>query len=143
MDAPGQVEILYRTLLALALGASIGLEREFRGFEAGIRTTALVTIGAAMFGSATLALGDSRIAAGVVQGVGFLGAGLIFQRDATVHNLTTAATLWAAAGIGLLVAIDLLVVAAGMALVVIILLEIQPVSDWVYSKGNRTADTRK
>lgn len=143
MPLSEQADVIVRVLVALALGAAIGLEREFRGFEAGFRTTALVAGGAAMFAGASLDFGDSRIAAGVVQGIGFIGAGLIFQRDATVHNLTTAATVWAAAGIGLLVALDSWAVALAMTAACIVLLELQPISDWVYRRGDRTADRRR
>jgi putative Mg2+ transporter-C (MgtC) family protein len=142
MDTADQVELLYHVLIALALGAAIGLEREYRGFEAGIRTNALVCAGAAMFTAASNDAGDSRIAAGVVQGVGFLGAGLIFQREATVHNLTTAATVWASASVGVLVMLDVWVVALGATAAMIAVLELQPISDWVYQRGDRTADQR-
>ncbi len=142
MDFGDQLDVLWRVLAALGMGAAIGLEREYRGFEAGIRTSALVCAGAAMFTGASLDFGDSRIAAGIVQGIGFLGAGLIFQQGATVHNLTTAATMWAVAGVGVLGALEVWVVSLGMTLAIIVLLELQPLSDWVYKRGDRTADRR-
>ena len=135
MSPEQQLEACSWVLLALGLGTAIGAEREYRGFEAGIRTTALVTSGAALFGVASVHLGDSRVAAGVVQGIGFLGAGLIIQRDMQVHNLTTATTIWAAASIGLLCALELWIVAAGATVAVIILLELQPLSQWVFDRG--------
>jgi putative Mg2+ transporter-C (MgtC) family protein len=95
--------------LALVLGGLIGLEREFRGRAAGLRTHMVVSLGAAlmMLVSIDLALryqprGDpGRIAAQVVSGIGFLGAGAIIRYGATVQGLTTAACLWTAAGVGL------------------------------------------
>lgn len=133
MSNGDQFEIFLRLLLALGLGGAVGLEREFRGHEAGIRTSALVCLGAAMFGEASHHFGDSRIAAGVVQGIGFLGAGLIFQRGDGVAGVTTAATIWVLAALGLLVAEQLTLVAALLAVLLILLLELAPVSNYVFS----------
>jgi putative Mg2+ transporter-C (MgtC) family protein len=101
-------EIALRLLTALAAGAAIGLERTYHGRPAGFRTYALVCLGPAflvIFG-ASLAPGDpaatSRIAQGVLTGIGFLGAGVIFKEGLSVHGLTTAASIWTAAGLGLL-----------------------------------------
>jgi putative Mg2+ transporter-C (MgtC) family protein len=132
-----QFEIYVRLLYALALGASVGLEREFRGHEAGIRTSALVCLGAAGFGEVSEVFGDSRVAAGVVQGVGFLGAGLIFQGQSGVRGVTTAATLWVMAGLGLIVSEELWLTALLLTITLIILLELSPVSDWVFNIGKR------
>lgn len=132
-----QFEIFLHLLIALGLGAAIGLEREFRGHEAGIRTSALVCVGAALFGETSLLYGDSRVAAGVVQGIGFLGAGLIFQRGPDVRGVTTAATIWVLAGIGLAVAEDLWLTAVLVTATLIVLLELAPVSDMVYRLGIR------
>ena len=82
-----QFEVFAHLMLALVLGALIGMEREYRGHEAGVRTSALVCLGAALFGHTSLLYGDSRVAAGVVQGIGFLGAGLIFQRGPDVRGV--------------------------------------------------------
>jgi putative Mg2+ transporter-C (MgtC) family protein len=142
VENPDQVEVLWRLLAALGLGALIGLEREFRGFEAGIRTLALVSGGAATFGAIGLEYADSRVAQGVAQGIGFLGAGLIFQRRATVHNLTTAATVWATAAIGLLMVEEMGWVALGMAVTTVVVLEMHPMSDWVYRQGDQWASRR-
>jgi putative Mg2+ transporter-C (MgtC) family protein len=132
-----QFEVLVRLLLALGLGAVIGAEREFRGHEAGVRTSALVCMGAALFGETSLLYGDSRVAAGVVQGIGFLGAGLIFQRGLDVKGVTTAATIWALAGIGLAVAESLWLTALLVTGTVVVLLELSPVSDSIYRLGVR------
>ncbi len=102
-----QVEMVLRLLLAAGLGAAIGYQREKAGKPAGLRTHILICIGAALFTIASSygfgVLADpSRIAAGVVVGVGFLGAGAIIRRgEGIVEGLTTAATIWAVAAIGL------------------------------------------
>ncbi|GIW12715.1 MAG: hypothetical protein KatS3mg062_0154 [Tepidiforma sp.] len=131
MSADDQLTVFVRVLAAFALGALVGLEREFRGHEAGIRTNSLVCGAAALFGSISLELGDDRVAAAVVQGIGFLGAGIVFQRGRTVHGVTTAATIWMMAAVGLAVASELFVLAALVTGTVVVLLELAPVSDWV------------
>jgi putative Mg2+ transporter-C (MgtC) family protein len=139
MSNGDQLELVARLCLALGLGAAIGVEREFRGHEAGVRTTALVCLGAAMFGEISATFADSRVAAGVVQGIGFLGAGLIFQRSGGVSGVTTAAMIWVTAALGLLVAQDLWLTAIGVTVVVVVLLELSPLSDWLYSRRRQPA----
>jgi len=135
MSNPDQFEVFLRLLLALGLGALIGAEREYRGHAAGLRTTALVCAGAALFGEVSSIAGDSRIAAGVVQGVGFLGAGVIMQRGHSVVGATTAATMWLVAGLGLLVANHLWLTALLSTATALTLLELEPVSIWLFRKG--------
>lgn len=91
--------------LALAFGAMIGVEREWRLKQAGLKTMSLVSLGASAFALMTNTFGPGnhnpgQIAAAVVGGIGFLGAGLIMHRGLTVQGLTTAATLWASASVG-------------------------------------------
>lgn len=100
----GPLELRFAAAMAWAiiLGYIIGAERELRGKDAGISTHILVVTGAMIF---TLAgagdvTGSTRVAANVVTGIGFLGAGLIFHADGGVKNLTTAASLWVAAALG-------------------------------------------
>jgi putative Mg2+ transporter-C (MgtC) family protein len=101
--------MILRFLLAAALGAGIGYQRERAGKAAGLRTHILVSSGAALFtlvsiyGFSGAAVDISRVAAGVVAGIGFIGAGVIFRglRGEGVAGLTTAASMWAAAAIGL------------------------------------------
>jgi putative Mg2+ transporter-C (MgtC) family protein len=92
--------------VAACLGASIGLERQWRQHLAGLRTNTLVALGAAIFITYARAAGDNegatRIAAQVVSGIGFLGAGVIFKEGLNVRGLNTAATLWCSAAVGLL-----------------------------------------
>ncbi|MFC1992197.1 MgtC/SapB family protein [Chloroflexota bacterium] len=104
---PTEVEMVLRLLLAAALGAAIGYQRERANKPAGLRTHILISVGAGLFTIVSVygfsAIGDpSRVAAGVVAGIGFLGAGAIMRRgEGIVEGLTTAATIWAVAAIGL------------------------------------------
>ena len=112
---PSQWELAARLLLAAVLGAIIGFQRETYGKPAGLRTLALISLGAGMFGVISLNgfLGNNAdvIAAGVVTGVGFLGPGAILHRHGGVEGLTTAATIWVAAGVGLAAAAGLYILA--------------------------------
>ena len=106
-DIPFQFDLLVRLLLAAVLGAAIGLERELHDHPAGMRTHLLVSVGSAtftvlsMFAFATDDSDPGRIAAQIVSGIGFLGAGAILKYGATVRGLTTAASLWAVAAVGM------------------------------------------
>lgn len=122
--------------LALACGALIGSERQVRQRLAGIRTNALVALGAAIFVVFSAQFPDemtpSRVGAQVVSGIGFLGAGIIFRSGFTVHGLNTAATLWCAAAVGVLAGIGAwqhAVVATGM--VVFVNLGLRPLVKFV------------
>ena len=99
-------ETFINLAVAMLLGAGIGFERQWRQRMAGLRTNTLVAIGAASFVVfASLIPGDgspTRVAAQVVSGIGFLGAGIIFREGMQVTGLNTAATLWCSAAIGLL-----------------------------------------
>ena len=92
--------------VALACGAVIGSERQIRQRMAGLRTNALVALGAAAFVTFSALYPDevspTRVAAQVVSGIGFLGAGIIFRDGFTVHGLNTAATLWCSAAVGMM-----------------------------------------
>jgi putative Mg2+ transporter-C (MgtC) family protein len=109
------LDVLARLALAGGLGAAIGFERELREREAGLRTHLLVCLGSALFtiisaygfhefltsGDAVVRADPTRIAAQIVTGIGFLGAGAIIRQGISVRGLTTAATLWVAAAIGM------------------------------------------
>lgn len=124
-----ELEMVLRLLLAVALGGVIGYQRERAGKPAGLRTHILICVGAALFTLASIyGFTDSdaaRVAAGVVAGVGFLGAGAILHRGGgIVEGLTTAATIWAVAAIGLTVGSGLYLVptvATAITLVVLLL----------------------
>ena len=126
---------LVRLLVAAALGAGIGLEREIHGHPAGMRTHLLVALGSSLFtvlsihgfGSGDPRLTDpSRVAAQVVSGIGFLGAGAILKEGASIRGLTTAASLWAAAAVGMAAGVGDHLVALGAT--VIVLLSLSPLN---------------
>lgn len=129
IDQSEQWAIIGRIALAGTLGAIIGLEREFRGYPAGVRTMALVCLGSALFADVSrLFGGNDRIAAQVVSGIGFLGAGLMFRSGVGVKGVTTAATIWATAAVGMAVGIEAYMVAAAAAVFTVILLELRVVT---------------
>jgi putative Mg2+ transporter-C (MgtC) family protein len=91
--------------LALVLGTLIGLERQFTQHAAGLRTNALVAVGAALFVTLDRVMGDpahARVASYIVVGIGFLGGGVIVKEGRSIHGLTTAAALWCSAAVGTL-----------------------------------------
>jgi putative Mg2+ transporter-C (MgtC) family protein len=111
-----EADMVLRLIIATLLGGLIGYERELAEKPAGLRTNLLVCLGAALFTVASIygfgSQGDpSRVAAGIVAGIGFLGAGTILRGDGAVHGITTAATIWAVAAIGLAVGAGLYLVA--------------------------------
>lgn len=95
----------YQLLLALLMGGLIGAEREYRTKAAGFRTMIMICVGATLFTMVSTRITGSgdRIAANIVQGIGFLGAGIIFKESNRVKGLTTAATVWAVSALGMCV----------------------------------------
>ena len=131
MDNLGlQLELTVRLIVALLLGGAIGWERELQRMPAGFRTHALVSLGSAIFTviSAYAFTGPgsdpTRIAAQIVSGIGFLGGGAILHYGGTVRGLTTAASLWSVAAVGMAAGAGLFVVAGISAVLVIIGLEL-------------------
>src|SRR5919109_3383587 len=114
-EAPSWPHVLLRLVVAACLGGAIGFERELREREAGLRTHLVVCVGSALFtlvsaygfreflvnGGSVVRADPTRIAAQIVSGIGFLGAGAIIRQGLAVRGLTTAATLWVVAAIGL------------------------------------------
>ena len=128
-----QLQILYQLLLAIFLGGLIGLEREYKGKEAGLQTYSLVCLGAYLFtviaegllckfNGANISFDPSRIVQAIAVGVGFMGAGVIFREKAGVRGLTTAAGLWVSAAIGIAVGIKFYFLALCSTALVILLL---------------------
>ncbi len=123
---------LFQILLAAACGVAIGIERYTNGSDAGIRTYSLVCVGACLFGIiSTHAHGPAyyqsvadptRIAAQIVSGIGFLGAGIIFRDHSHVHGVTTAANIWVCASIGLAIAFELYIIAVFTTAIIIFIL---------------------
>lgn len=130
-----------RVLIAALLGAALGIEREWRGKEAGLRTNTLIALGAALFTAVSMHLGPGdpgRVAAQVVTGVGFLGAGAILHNGTTVQGLTTAAMIWVNAAIGVAAgAGHIRLAVASTAIVLIAMIALGPVDDWLARKRRR------
>jgi putative Mg2+ transporter-C (MgtC) family protein len=106
---------LIKLLISIILGGIIGWQREHTGHEAGIRTFCSICMGSCLFGivSTAISSGDpGRIAAQVVSGIGFIGIGVIIRDGGSIKGLTTAATLWSTAAIGLAVAYNLYILSA-------------------------------
>ncbi len=128
MEMPENWELVLRLLIAGLLGSLIGAEREYRAKVAGMRTHLLVSIGSAlmMLVSAYGFEGEgdpSRVAAQIVSGIGFIGAGSIIVNRHAVHGLTTAAGVWVAAGIGMAVASGLYALAVATTVLALVGLE--------------------
>ena len=128
-------EFLGRAAAAALLGGTLGLDRELRRAAAGVRTYALVGMGSAAFIAAAVLLAQeveatpsslndnqSRMAAGLVAGVGFLGAGAILRTDERVRGLTTAAGLWVTAAIGLLIGSGFWILGIGVTVLALIVI---------------------
>ncbi|MGH7620949.1 MAG: MgtC/SapB family protein, partial [Gemmatimonadaceae bacterium] len=130
-----RLSVLAKLLLATLLGGAIGLERELAGKPAGLRTNILICVGAALFTQLSVDIakigfspdghpyGDTtRIAAQIVSGIGFLGAGAILHGGGAVVGLTTAATIWVVAAIGIALGSGAYIEAIGTGMLVILVL---------------------
>ena len=154
---PYELMLCLQVLLAFFLGFLIGLEREYHHSPAGLRTYAAVCLGACVFGLiSTHAQGDAfyksvadptRIAAQIVSGIGFLGAGVIFKDNSRTRGLTTAATIWATAAVGLGVAFKMYAVSALTTFLIIFLLMLahfrwfRRLKSALYKDNNTETDT--
>ena len=108
MPPIADIELIRRLITAALLGAALGFEREIRQKDGGLRTNILIAVGAALFTVMSIEMsgpfGDpGRIAAHIVTGIGFLGAGAIMRTDSGIQGLTTAANIWLTAAVGLAV----------------------------------------
>jgi putative Mg2+ transporter-C (MgtC) family protein len=140
-DLALQLNIALRLVIAAAFGAVVGVEREVHGHSAGFRTHTLVSVGSAMFTVLSIygfpaapgqPVDPTRIAAQIVTGIGFLGAGAILKSGPTVHGLTTAASLWSVAAIGMAAGAGAWVVAGvGTLIVVFVLWPLNAISKWI------------
>ncbi len=141
MEWISDLETVMRICVAFLLGALIGWERESHGMSAGIRTYGAIALGACVFGILSLSVKNadpSRIAAQIVTGVGFLGGGLIFRQENYISGLTTAATLWATAAVGLAVSFGFYVVSILTALFIFLLLYLPRLAWWKKIAKNKT-----
>ncbi len=125
-----------KIVLSLAVGALIGLEREYRSKAAGFRTITLISIGSTLFTIVSIKLGfpgnSDRIAANIITGIGFIGAGVVFKDAITITGLTTATAIWATAALGMAVGAGHYKVAGeGLLAVLIILSLFEYVQNWI------------
>jgi len=124
--------IFLKLLLAVLFGGAVGLERELSGKPAGLRTNILICVSATMMmaladipiGGKDLGGEAMKVAAGIITGVGFLGAGAIIQAGGAVHGLTTASTIWAVAALGLVLGSGHYALAAVFTLIIILTLSL-------------------
>jgi putative Mg2+ transporter-C (MgtC) family protein len=133
------IDVFLRLALAAGLGGAIGLEREYRHKPAGIRTNMLIGLGSALFAILSVEVGTSggspdRIAAQVVTGIGFLGAGAILRSGQSVHGLTTAATIWVNCAIGMAAGFGSYGAAAGGATLTLVVLALLPLMERVFDE---------
>ena len=146
------IDMLARLGLAVLLGGALGLEREYDGQDAGFRTHLLVVLGSALFatvsvggfdrfaadGGSNVTVDVTRIAAYVAPGIGFIGGGVILKRGGHVSGITTAASLWTAAAIGVATGVGSWEAAVATTVVALIALELlEPVSDFAGRIGRR------
>jgi putative Mg2+ transporter-C (MgtC) family protein len=135
-------DVFLRLALAAALGGAIGLEREYRHKPAGLRTNMLIALGSALFSVMSVQLGSGagspdRIAAQVVTGIGFLGAGAILRSGENIHGLTTAATIWVNAAIGMAAGLGAYAVASVGAAITLVVLAFLPVMERLFERRER------
>jgi putative Mg2+ transporter-C (MgtC) family protein len=130
------LDLMLRLLLAAGLGAAIGVERELRRKPAGLRTNMLIAVGAALFTTISIRLGTAggtpdRIAAQIVTGIGFLGAGAILRSGESVHGMTTAATIWVNAAVGMAAgAGEYTMASVATAITLVVLTALEPVENY-------------
>lgn len=119
-------EYVQTILVSILCGGIVGLEREFKSKSAGFRTLILISFGATLYTIASRqgVLSDDRIAANIVTGIGFLGAGVIYQGRFTIQGLTTAAVIWAIAAIGVLVGYGNFVLGISLAVTMVVILSL-------------------
>ncbi len=138
-----ELYFVLKLILALLMGAAIGWEREKAGKEAGIRTFGLISMGACAFALVSQAVitGDpTRIAANIVVGIGFIGGGIIFHQDTKSSGLTTAASLWVSASVGVSTAYGLHVMAIALALLTLVFLHLPSTRLWTRLSHKRFDD---
>lgn len=130
---------LYQLLVALAIGAIIGAEREYRSKSAGLRTMIMVSLSSCLFTILSLKIGvdsQDRIAANILTGLGFLGAGVIFKDENRISGITTATTIWMTAALGMAVGAGYFLVSAfATAIVLIVLICLIYIQEWIEERN--------
>ena len=129
---PAAGEMIVKLVIAMALGGFVGLEREWRKRPAGLRTHMLVSMGACLFTMVSISsfsVDPARVASGIVTGIGFIGAGTIMASKGHIQGVTTAATLWVTAAIGLGIGADIYLASLAAAVLVFIILQLRKVEE--------------
>jgi putative Mg2+ transporter-C (MgtC) family protein len=148
MDIVNELHIVLKLLVAFVLGAFIGFDRERDGKSAGVRTYAAVCLGAALFTDIGENLNDmaagSRIISNIVSGVGFLGAGIIFKNEKTsmAEGLTTAATVWCTAAVGVAAGLSMFIIAVVGAIGIYCLLALPKFGFYIRWKARVKANSK-
>lgn len=133
LDPHMDIEMILRVIIALLLGCILGYERERHGISAGIRTYGAISMGSCVFGILSIAIinaDPSRIAAQVATGIGFLCGGVIFRDGNKVNGLTTAATIWATAAVGLAISFGMYAVGIVTTFLIFLLLYLPNMRWW-------------
>lgn len=148
LDAvPNWIDALLRLLAATAVGGALGLDRELSDKPAGLRTHALVALGSALMAIIALRLASadgriqvdaaSRVIQGVIAGIGFIGGGVILHRERDVQGLTTAATIWLAAALGIACGLGLWRTAVAAVIVTLLVLVVGRIVERVIHRGHQ------
>lgn len=140
MDMYAEFLYAFRMILAALIGGLVGFERQRHNSDAGIRTYMAISMGSCAFTLISIHSGGgdvTRIAAQVVTGIGFIGAGVIFQAKGGVAGLTTAATLWATAAVGMATAYGMYVLAIVTGLLLLTTLALHHLPGWTHLGGKR------
>jgi putative Mg2+ transporter-C (MgtC) family protein len=141
LSTPFPWHLFFQIVLAGMLGALLGIERVIRGKDAGLRTSSMIAVGSCLFTILSIEAGGSdptRIAAGIVTGVGFLGAGVLLKTDHAVHGLTTAANIWVVSAIGMAVGMNMQLLAILTTLfAILILVCLRPISNVLHDYGKQ------
>ncbi|MGZ4033515.1 MAG: MgtC/SapB family protein [Bacteroidia bacterium] len=129
-------EDTFKIFLSLLFGSLIGLEREYRSKAAGFRTITLISIGSTLFTIVSIKLGGAsnadRIAANIITGIGFIGAGVIFKEGLSISGLTTSTTIWATAALGMEIgAGDYMTAFEGLLVILVVLSLFEYVQTWI------------
>ncbi|MBX9784298.1 MAG: MgtC/SapB family protein [Chitinophagaceae bacterium] len=136
---------ILKLLAAMLIGLFIGSEREYRNKPAGLRTLMLVTLGSCIFTILSLKIGTAnpdRLAANIITGIGFLGAGAIFKDENKINGLTTATTIWVCAALGMAVGADYFVLAFAGTVITLVVLSLLVFLENFIDSRSRSRDYR-
>jgi putative Mg2+ transporter-C (MgtC) family protein len=142
------VDLLARLFLAAGLGAAMGVERELRHRAAGLRTNILIALGSAILTIVSLEIArmggtPDRIAAQIVTGIGFLGAGSILRSGKSIHGMTTAATIWVNASVGMAAGAGLYTIAITGTIITLVVLALLPYLEQRLDRYAGVANSRR